>query len=170
MADFDEIAKKIERAYKVLDESDYYRILSVPRDADLETIRKAYYARARILHPDKVRNFPEPVKSQAIQIFKRVAEGYRILSDPKLRKAYDEGLAEGKKRLVVMDRLTLKPKTEFDSLTTEAGKNYYKSAKEYFESGKLSQAKLSLKLAIQYEGENPLLTQLLAKIEEKSKT
>jgi curved DNA-binding protein CbpA len=164
MTDWEEWAGKINRAYEALEGSDYYTILSIPKDADAETIRKAYYARAKQLHPDKVRSLPEPTRSQAVAIFKRVAEGYQTLSDPQLRKAYDEALGEGKKRLVVSDRLTLKPKTEYDFLSTEAGKKYYMAAKEALEAGNMSQAKLSLKLAIQYEGEKKELLALLQKI------
>jgi curved DNA-binding protein CbpA len=164
MADWEEWAKKIERAYEALEGSDYYTVLSIPRDADAETIRKAYYTRAKQLHPDKVRSMPEPTRSQAVAIFKRVAAGYQTLSEPQLRKVYDEALKDGKKRLIVSDRLTLKPKTEYDFLSTEPGKKYYIAAKEALEAGNMSQAKLSLKLAIQYEGEKKELVDLLQKI------
>ncbi len=165
MTDWEEWARKIDCAYGLLDSTDYYTILSVSRDADVETIRKAYYLRARQLHPDRVRNFPEPTRSRAVSIFKRVAEAYRILSDPAMRKVYDEMLREGEKRIVFSDRMTLKPKTEFDFLTTEAGKRYYQAAREALEAGNRSRAELNLRLAIQYEGEKKELLELLRKVQ-----
>jgi curved DNA-binding protein CbpA len=161
MSDWNEWVKKIKRAYEALDDADYYAILSIPRDADGDAIRKAYYLRARQLHPDKVRNLPEPARSQAVAIFKRVAEGYRTLTDPEQKRAYDEALRKGKKRLLVSDRLTLKPKTEYDFLSTEAGKKYYIAAKKALESGNVANAKLNIRLAIQYEGEKKELLALL---------
>jgi DnaJ-class molecular chaperone len=157
--------KKIQRAFEALEASDYYKVLSVPHDAGMETIRRAYYTRAQQLHPDRVRHFGEPVRSQAVAIFKRVAEAYQTLSDPELRRAYDQALEEGRKRLIVSDRLVLKPKTEFDFLTTEAGKNYYVAAKEAVAKGNGSAAKLNIRLAIQYEGEKKELLDLKAKID-----
>lgn len=165
MADLNEWGKKIQRAYQALDSSDYYTILSIPRDADSGTIRKSYYLRARQLHPDRVRKFHEPVRSQAIAIYKRVAEAYQTLTDPEMRRAYDEALGEGKTRLIVSDRLSLKPKTQYDFLSTEAGKKYYIAAKEAFEAGNASHAKLNVRLAIQYEGEKKELVELRKEIE-----
>jgi DnaJ-class molecular chaperone len=164
MSEWNEWADKIKRAHEALEGSDYYKILSVPSDADEDTIRKAYYTRARQLHPDRVRSFPEPTRSQAIAIFKRVAEAYQTLTDPELRKAYDAIIAEGKKRLIVSDRLALKPKGELDFLTTDAGRQYYKAARDALKSGNASVARLSIRLAIQYEGKKKELLELETKI------
>jgi molecular chaperone DnaJ len=64
---------------------DYYGILGVPRDADGETIKKAYRKLAMQLHPD--RN-PDP---KAQEQFKTVTAAYEVLSDPNKRQMYDLG-------------------------------------------------------------------------------
>lgn len=62
---------------------DYYKILGVRRDADHETIRKAYLRLARKYHPD-VNKSPE-----AEEKFKEINEAYEVLRDPEKRAKYD---------------------------------------------------------------------------------
>ncbi len=63
---------------------DYYEVLGVPRDADLETIKKAYRRLALRYHPDR-----NPGDKAAEEKFKEAAEAYAVLSDPEKRRAYD---------------------------------------------------------------------------------
>lgn len=62
---------------------DYYAALEVPRDADAESIKKAYRRLARKYHPD--------VSSEpgAEARFKEIGEAYETLRDPERRAAYD---------------------------------------------------------------------------------
>ena len=62
---------------------DYYAALGVSRDADTETIRKAYRKLARKHHPDVSSD------ADAEARFKEVAEAYATLKDPEKRAAYD---------------------------------------------------------------------------------
>jgi len=63
---------------------DYYEILSVARDADGTTIKKAYRRLAVEFHPDR-----NPGNARAEEQFKEAAEAYQALSDPERRAAYD---------------------------------------------------------------------------------
>jgi molecular chaperone DnaJ len=65
--------------------SDYYQILGVTRDASPEQIKKAYRALAMKLHPDVA------TEAGAADRFKKVAEAYEVLQDPKKRDLYDRG-------------------------------------------------------------------------------
>ncbi|MGN6783440.1 MAG: molecular chaperone DnaJ [Marmoricola sp.] len=65
--------------------SDPYAALGVDRDADADTIKKAYRRLARQLHPDVN---PEP---DAQERFKEVSAAYEVLSDPEKRRMYDLG-------------------------------------------------------------------------------
>lgn len=64
---------------------DYYRVLGVERDATSAEIGKAYKKLALKHHPDK----NSGNKEQAEEEFKRIAEAYCALSDPKKRAVYD---------------------------------------------------------------------------------
>ena len=60
-------------------------MLGVDRDADAETLKKAYRKLARQYHPD-VNSDPG-----AQEKFKEVSAAYEILSDPEKRRVYDLG-------------------------------------------------------------------------------
>ena len=64
--------------------SDYYDLLGVSRDADSETIKKAFRRKARECHPD-VSNAPD-----AEERFKELNAAYDVLSDPNKRRQYDQ--------------------------------------------------------------------------------
>src|SRR5262245_25507331 len=63
---------------------DYYSTLGVAKDADLETLKKAYRKLAMQYHPD--RNHGD---AAAEQKFKEVSEAYEVLKDEQKRAAYD---------------------------------------------------------------------------------
>jgi molecular chaperone DnaJ len=64
---------------------DPYAVLGVDRDADADTIKKAYRRLARQYHPD-VNSDPG-----ASERFKEVSHAYEVLSDPEKRRVYDLG-------------------------------------------------------------------------------
>lgn len=83
------IAKEVRKAELELKKSqrkDYYKILGVSKDADDNTIKKAYRKAAIVHHPDKNQGDPE-----AEERFKDIGEAYETLSDPQKRARYDSG-------------------------------------------------------------------------------
>ena len=62
---------------------DYYEVLGVSKDADADTIKKAYRSLAKKYHPDINKAADAPEK------FKEVQEAYEILSDETKKNLYD---------------------------------------------------------------------------------
>ena len=64
---------------------DYYEVLGVSKDADQNTIKRAYRRLALKYHPDK-----NSGNKQTEEKFKETAEAYEVLSDSQKRAAYDQ--------------------------------------------------------------------------------
>ena len=64
--------------------ADYYDLLGVGRDADADTLKRAYRRLARQYHPDINK---EP---GAEDKFKEIGRAYEVLSDPQTRGRYDQ--------------------------------------------------------------------------------
>ncbi len=65
-------------------ETDYYKVLDVPKDASPEDIKKSFRKLAVKYHPDRNQG-----DSTAEEKFKQINEAYAVLSDPEKRKQYD---------------------------------------------------------------------------------
>ncbi len=63
---------------------DYYEILGVAKDADADTIKKAYRKLAFKFHPDQ-----NPGNKDAEEKFKEAAQAYEVLSNKEKRERYD---------------------------------------------------------------------------------
>ena len=64
---------------------DYYEVLGVSKDADEDTLKKAYRKLAKKYHPDA-----NPGDKEAEAKFKEVNEAYGVLSDADKRARYDQ--------------------------------------------------------------------------------
>ena len=64
---------------------DYYEVLGVSKDADQDTIKKAYRALAKKYHPDM-----NPGDKEAEAKFKEASEAYGVLSDAEKKAQYDK--------------------------------------------------------------------------------
>src|SRR5262245_50107925 len=64
---------------------DYYVLLGIPRDASLQTIKRAYRRLAKRLHPDAA-------EFASTDAFRELQVAYETLSDADRRRRYDESL------------------------------------------------------------------------------
>ncbi len=69
-------------------EKNYYQVLGVAPTSGYLEIKKSYRALAKELHPDRLANPTENDQAR----FAEIAEAYKVLSNLKLRKAYDASL------------------------------------------------------------------------------
>ena len=67
------------------DKRDYYEVLGVDKNADADTLKKAYRQLAKKYHPDV-----NPGDAEAEKKFKEASEAYAVLSDPDKRARYDQ--------------------------------------------------------------------------------
>ncbi|EAR86335.1 DnaJ domain protein (macronuclear) [Tetrahymena thermophila SB210] len=74
----------------------YYQLLGVSQNATQEEIKKAYFKKAKDLHPDAVGYQKEDLTSKQQQYqdqlqdtFKRITDAYNTLKDPDARQKYD---------------------------------------------------------------------------------
>jgi molecular chaperone DnaJ len=72
--------------------ADYYTILGVPRDADVEQVKKAYRKLALQYHPDRNEG-----SKDSEERFKEITQAYEVLRDPEKRSIYDRFGEQGLK-------------------------------------------------------------------------
>ena len=65
--------------------TDYYEVLGLSRDVQLDEIKKAYRRQAIKYHPDR-----NPGDGEAEEKFKEATEAYEILANPQKRQTYDQ--------------------------------------------------------------------------------
>lgn len=91
-----DVAALIREKAALLQGGDLYAMLGVERGANAEAIRSAYFALARVLHPDAVaRQDLGDLKAEAARVYKAVTEAYQTLSDRRRRAEYEARLASG---------------------------------------------------------------------------
>lgn len=67
-------------------DKDYYKILGVDKNADPDTIKKAYRKKALEHHPDRNKG-----DKKSEELFKDISEAYEVLSDNDKKSRYDRG-------------------------------------------------------------------------------
>ncbi len=87
----------IAQRLKLLDQgADHFQLLGVALDVTPEALRKAYFALARQLHPDRLAALGIPDDGRHAQrLFAQINAGFAILSDPARRTHYLDVLRRG---------------------------------------------------------------------------
>ncbi len=84
---------RIDRLYDDLDKATYYEIMQVSKDAPAKAVKRAYYKLSREFHPDRFfRREMGSYKPKLEQVFAKVNEAYRVLSEPETREDYDASI------------------------------------------------------------------------------
>ncbi|CAZ83684.1 unnamed protein product [Tuber melanosporum] len=86
------LLQKLQEAHTLLRRSkakDYYKVLSVPRDASDREIKRAYRALTKKYHPDKYRG--ELSQEEILKNMAAINEAYEVLSNEELRARFDAG-------------------------------------------------------------------------------
>lgn len=90
-----ELQAEIRKFAADLPEMDCYRVLGVPRSADSDAIRAAFFERSRRFHPDRYFNKRlGPYAGLLHEIYKRIVAANEVLRDTEMRKRYDQSLGK----------------------------------------------------------------------------
>lgn len=74
-------------------DTEYYDLLGLNKEASTSEIKKAYHKLARKYHPDKITD--PSLTEEYTKKFQKIGEAYETLSDPEKRKVYDQFGKEG---------------------------------------------------------------------------
>jgi molecular chaperone DnaJ len=105
----------------------YYDLLGVPEGASLDDIKRAYYEKCKLYHPDKHLN--NPLFHLAAEKQRQLNEAYEILSDPVKRKQYDDNINSSEK-------------------INSRAREEYLIAQGFYNEGNLDEALVALKKAV----------------------
>jgi curved DNA-binding protein CbpA len=78
-----------------IDRENYFSMLGVGRDASDAEIQAAYYALAKVWHPDRLPAEIARVRDLASKVFARMSEAFETLSNPAKRKRYVDVMKGG---------------------------------------------------------------------------
>src|SRR5690349_12879622 len=151
-----QIKDYVDEIYPDLDLCSYYQLLELQPGASALDIKKKFYEKAAVLHPDRHHGqLDAKLFEKLVVVYSRIAEGYRILSDTGRRAAYDKHLAEGKLRATVIEK-EIERDPELDLQSPQARK-FYKMAAEAMKGGDFKSADLYLGFALQAEPDSMML-------------
>ena len=153
----------VRKIFPRLGQLSYYDLLGVPSGSSPAAVRTAFYRLAADLHPDRYHTLADrQLKEQLEMIYARVCEGYRVLTTPAKRLAYDRALSQGQKRLTTTDRESHGLQNPEDSLK-------HPEAKKFFRMGMICLARkdwkgaiMSFNFARAFEPQAALIVQKLA--------
>ncbi|KAK1281402.1 Chaperone protein dnaJ 15 [Acorus gramineus] len=90
-------SSSLDEMKRIMDSKNHYEALGFLQEnnIDVTVLRKEYYKKAMLLHPDK--NMGNPLASES---FKRLQCAYEILSDPIKKRNYDEQLRKEESKIL----------------------------------------------------------------------
>jgi curved DNA-binding protein CbpA len=119
--------EKIEDLYRRRQTVDYYEILGIKKWATLGKIKNAYYKAAKEFHPDRHFYLPsDTLRNKLNTIFSHLIQAYKTLSDPEMRREYDQ-------------RLLIRP-SRLESNNVEKAKARFRKGKETFRERSYTEA------------------------------
>lgn len=89
------LRSKIVSKADAVDAQSHYEVLGVAKSAAKEDIQKAFFALAKVWHPDKLPSALGDVRDACSKVFSRLSEAHQTLMDPARRVDYDNALRDG---------------------------------------------------------------------------
>ncbi len=160
---------RVDYLHQHLADLDYFQLLDVPRGATLTQIKDAYFQRSMEFHPDRfMRLEDEELKVRNYEIYKRMTEAFRVLTQPESRAAYIhedlEAPAESRSMRYTGQGDRRTGDDRWCQALTSTGSRYLRFAELAYQSGNLRSATKYLALAADWEPDNQALHQQLAAV------
>ncbi len=170
---YEELGTRLE----ALPNQNYFEALGIRPGAPHHVVVSAYDDASLRFHPDRYASVRDERWGAAIyertnELFKSLTEGYGILTDRRLRKAYDRALSEGR------IRLTDEEKNNQDSgpdllenyATGAQGKKFLRLAQRDLARNDWAAALQNLRFAQSMEGDLPIIVEKIALCESNLKS
>ena len=144
--------KEIVGRAATIDRADYFGMLDVARDATTEEIESAYFALAKVWHPDRLPADLAAVRDPCARVFGRMSEARQTLTDEKMRGRYMKLLAEG----------SGSPETQETVARVVDASTQFQKAEVYFKRNDLVMAEEGVRRAIELDPTQPDYHAMLA--------
>jgi DnaJ-class molecular chaperone len=160
---------RIEQIHADLERYSYYELLNLPREAEPRDIQRAFHRMAYSMHPDRFQLNPDAaLRDKLYAVYKRIAEGYRVLMKIETRREYDLGLASGQLRLVKTERKKTGPKPVAEvEIDNPRAKRFFTLGLEAERRGDLKAARLNYQLAKNLLGSHPQIEEKIRELDAK---
>ena len=164
----EEVRPLVDELFSHLADGTYYLFLGITPRATPSHIQEAFYRRAEKLHPDRFYNLSDlELRNKIYEVYKRVAEAYRVLENPAARKAYDEGVAQGRNRMLVQEREGARLKAPDEGIESPQAKRFYRLALDALRANDLKGALLNFNFALSMEPGNAAIQAQVAAVQAK---
>lgn len=159
---------EIETIHELLVDVDHYKLLGIPPESTAAEIDAAFRGESRRLHPDRHAAGATPeFKALANDVFKALNESYRVLRDPDLRAAYDNGRKATTKAAVEQKKLNEQAaaaaKDPSKAARTPKGEKYWKLALQAWQEENFAGCVMNIDFALSFEPQNEIFKEWRAK-------
>jgi len=159
---------RIEQIYADLERYSYYELLNLTPEAAPDQIRAAFHRMALSIHPDRYQQHEDlELRKMIYAIYKRMTEGYRVLTEPSDRRAYDEGLQQGQTRLMRTQRKVTAFKRAEDGIEHPKARQFYMMGQDAMRRQDFKGARLNFNFALNLSPDHPVVVAALGELDQK---
>lgn len=164
----EQFKQRIQQIFVSLDDYSYYDLLNLKPGATPDDIRARFHRVAALLHPDKFAQNPDAtLRKMVYAIYKRTTEGYRVLMDTGDRREYDQGLQQGRLRLVRTERKIAGPRRTEAAIEQPQARKFFNLAQDAERRGDLKNARINYKFALDMAPEHPTIMAAMDAVDAK---
>ncbi len=162
---------KLEAIHRVLPNLNHYQVLKLSPVASVDEIREAFHREALEFHPDQYFSSPDlALLDLSKQIYAKVVEAYRTLSNHSKRADYDKKMnTQGPKISEEDENAITSVQRKASGTISGAGVKFFKMAQTAVASRDYVSAKMNIQIALNADPNNPQYLQLNERIQSELK-